>query len=119
MKKQTPAPKKRPEPPKKMTAISPQLSNLRANEREDREAAVRKAVTKGQSPLQARETNRAFDSKRIKASAPFVTGIKPDASNRSLSKLREPKEMEMKKRPASTPKPGGVATTRRGNIKKK
>jgi hypothetical protein len=85
-----------------MKPKDPKLSNLRANEKEDREAAVRKAVTMGQSPLQARETNKSFNDARIKASAPFVSSVKPDASDRSISKLRDYEEMKIKKTPSTS-----------------
>jgi hypothetical protein len=94
--------------PKRSPDIQPmkpkdiKLSNLRANEKEDREAAVRKAVTMGQSPLQAIETNKSFNDARIKASAPFVSSVKPDASDRSISKLRDYEEMEIKKTPSTS-----------------
>lgn len=92
MKKQTPAPKKAATGPMKKMAEP------------EKESYYTKRMlgllgTKSGTP-------GAYDLDKIK--------MKPKAPESKMAK-----EMEMKKRPASTPKAGGVATTRKGNIKRK
>ena len=122
MKKQTPAPKKRPAVPAKMTPIS-------LNESLRREADKRTAMSSskpGRSKEFEREGHKPFggglrgpkaryeESETVR----YYPGGRHTTTNVKYTD-RNP-EPKMVKRPASTPKPGGLAVNKKGNpIKKK